>query len=97
MANFGKVEQAITVINMLDLRGIFDLRSGLTEEILTGGTEMEKIKFLLYLQGNIFTSQLSEDEKTAYLGAFTLFMNIVVHGEIDDVEYEKFEEGRKFH
>ena len=97
MTNLGKIEQAITVINMLDLRGVFDLRSGLTEEILRGESDIEKIKFLLYLQGNIFTSDLSENEKYTYLGAFTLFMNIIVHGEIDDSEYEKFEGERNLH
>jgi hypothetical protein len=97
MTNFGKIEQALTVIDMLDLRGVFNLKSGLAEEILRGESDIEKIKFLLYLQGNIFTSELSEHEKNAYLGAFTLFMNIIVHGEIDDSEYEKFQSERNLH
>lgn len=97
MRNLGKIEQALTIIGMLDLRGVFDLESGLAEKILNEDTDIEKLKFLVYLQGQIFTSQMNDQEKLAYLAAFTLFMNVVIHGEIDDSEYEEFQEKENLH
>lgn len=90
MCNLGKIEHAITVIEMLDLRGVFDIDHGIAEKILKEESMIEKIKFLLYLQGQVFQSEIQHDEKFAYLGMFNIFMNVCIHGEIEDEEFEDF-------
>ena len=62
---------------------VFNLKEGIIEEILLGNDDHEKVKFITYLLGEVFTHDLIKDEiKLQCMGAFTYGLNVIIHGDL---------------
>ncbi len=82
------LDQLYKLIKGLNEGCVFNLKEGIVEEILLGSDDHEKIKFITYLLGEVFTHDLIKDEiKLQCMGAFTYGLNVIIHGDLegDDV------------
>lgn len=80
------IDQLCKLIKGLNEGCVLNLKEGITEEILLGNDDHEKIKFITYLLGEIYTHDLIKDEiKLQCMGAFTYGLNVIIHG---DLEYD---------
>lgn len=77
------LDQLYKLIKGLDDGCVLNLKEGIIEEILLGNDDHEKIKFITYLLGEIFTHGLIKDEiKLQCMGAFTYGLNVIIHGDL---------------
>ncbi|HIE6090615.1 TPA: hypothetical protein ACXNZZ_004127 [Pseudomonas aeruginosa] len=89
-----KITDAIDFIEFLVEEHDIDVDEDLAASILKSNDDAEKIKFLLHVQRLIVVSDLKIKHKFALAAGLTLFMSMVVHGDIDEVADQPI---NKFH
>ncbi|MFW4369680.1 hypothetical protein ACOAQ4_24445 [Pseudomonas aeruginosa] len=89
-----KITDAIDFIEFLVEEHDIDVDEDIAASILTSNDDAEKIKLLLHVQRLLVVSDLKIKTKFALTAGLTLFMSMVVYGDIDEVSDQPI---NKFH
>ncbi|WP_104962796.1 hypothetical protein [Pseudomonas sp. XWY-1] len=92
--SMSKITDAIDFIEFLVEEHDIDVDEDIAASILTSNDDAEKIKLLLHVQRLLVVSDLKIKTKFALTAGLTLFMSMVVYGDIDEVSDQPI---NKFH
>lgn len=92
--SINKITDAIDFIEFLVEEHDIDVDENIAASILKSNDDAEKIKFLLHVQRLVVVSDLKIKTKFMITAGLTLFMSMVVHGDIDEVADQPI---NKFH
>lgn len=92
--SMNKITDAIDYIEFLVEEHDIDVDEDIAASILKSNDDVEKIKLLLHVQRLVVVSDLKIKTKFTLTAGLTLFMSMVVHGDIDEVADQPI---NKFH
>lgn len=92
--SINKITDAIDFIEFLVEEHDIDVDENIAASILKSNDGAEKIKFLLHVQRLVVVSDLKIKTKFMITAGLTLFMSMVIHGDIDEVADQPI---NKFH